>query len=70
MISASLDVERNKIKTDSVRRILGEQVGRDFFSDISVEVLNMLTGQTLYQRIHSSIENAVDGLWPIQQLMK
>jgi len=49
---------------------LGEQVGRDFFSDISVEVLNMLTGQTLYQRIHSSIENAVDGLWPIQQLMK
>lgn len=53
-----------------MRRIVGEQVGRDLFSDIAVEALNMMTGQTLYQRIDSSIENTVDGLWPIQQLPK
>lgn len=70
MISAALDVQWNKIEPDSVRRIIGEQVGRDLFSDIAVEALNMMTGQTLYQRINSSIENTVDGLWPIQQLPK
>jgi len=55
VVTTSLDIERDEVRSKSTRRILGKQVNRDLVCDIAIILLYRLTAESTQQRVDTAV---------------